>query len=401
MLSMLRKLAFLAAPVAVGMVFVTTSSSLMAQTVTLNGTVKGTDGKGLKDAEVQITRTDMKGNYKTKTNKKGEWVHAGIPNGTYDISVLVEGKPVDNLKGFKANYQSAEKPIETDLGKIAAMNAARQKAMSEGQVTEEMAKGMSKEEKEAIEKQMKAREEQIKANKALNDAYNAGREAMTAKNWAVAISKLNEAAALDAKQQAIWGGLGDSYVGQGDSQTDAAEKAASYEKGIEAYRKSIEIADDAATRNQIGLTFGQKLKKYEEMKTELFKAAELDPAKAGMYYFNVGAICTNTGQADCALEAFRRVPEGDAKFADAQFQVGVNLVSKATTKADGTVVPADGTIDAFNRYLSLAPEGANAAAAKEMIATLGGKIDQNYKDPNAKVKGPVREAAPAKPAKKK
>ena len=42
-----------------------------AQTATIEGDVKGDDGKGLKDAIIKIERLDIKGNYKTKSDKKG------------------------------------------------------------------------------------------------------------------------------------------------------------------------------------------------------------------------------------------------------------------------------------------------------------------------------------------
>ncbi len=50
-----------------------------AQTSSLAGVVKGEDGKPLKDAIILIERKDIKGNYKTKSNKKGEYIHAGLP----------------------------------------------------------------------------------------------------------------------------------------------------------------------------------------------------------------------------------------------------------------------------------------------------------------------------------
>ena len=45
-----------------------------AQVTTIEGIVKGTDGKPLEKAEVHIIRTDIKANYKTKTDKKGHYL---------------------------------------------------------------------------------------------------------------------------------------------------------------------------------------------------------------------------------------------------------------------------------------------------------------------------------------
>ena len=54
-----------------------------AQTGQLRGSVKviGADGKEapVANAVIDVYRTDMAGDYHTKTDKKGEWVFAGLP----------------------------------------------------------------------------------------------------------------------------------------------------------------------------------------------------------------------------------------------------------------------------------------------------------------------------------
>src|SRR5206468_10510772 len=72
-----------------------------AQTSALEGDVKDENGKPVQGALVKIVRTDIKGNYKVKTDKKGHYFHAGLPLGTYDVTVEVEGKARDNIKGVR------------------------------------------------------------------------------------------------------------------------------------------------------------------------------------------------------------------------------------------------------------------------------------------------------------
>ena len=43
----------------------------LAQVTAIEGDVKGIDGQPLKGAQIQIVRTDIKGNYKVNTDKKG------------------------------------------------------------------------------------------------------------------------------------------------------------------------------------------------------------------------------------------------------------------------------------------------------------------------------------------
>ena len=45
----------------------------------IKGKVIDKDGKPVKDAVIVITRKDMKGLFKTKSDKRGEYIHAGIP----------------------------------------------------------------------------------------------------------------------------------------------------------------------------------------------------------------------------------------------------------------------------------------------------------------------------------
>src|SRR5947208_12528680 len=77
------------------------SFAASAQTSSLAGEVKGEDGAPLKDAWIKIERKDIKGSYKVKTNKKGEYFHAGLPLGTYDVMLEVDGKVRDQMKGVR------------------------------------------------------------------------------------------------------------------------------------------------------------------------------------------------------------------------------------------------------------------------------------------------------------
>ena len=47
-------------------------------------------------------------------------------------------------------------------------------------------------------------------------------------------------------------------------------------------------------------------------------------------------------------------------------------------------MPAPGTVEAFQKYLQLQPQGRYAKRAQDMITSLGSTVEMNYKDPNAK-----------------
>jgi len=120
------------------------------------------------------------------------------------------------------------------------------------------------------------------------------------------------------------------------------------------------------------------------MQAELKKAADLDPANGGKYFYNLGAILVNTGQNDAAGEAFKKAIELTPTYADAYYQYGVTLVGKAQIGSDGKINPVPGTVDAFNKYLELQPNGPYAQSAKDMLTTLGSSVQTQFQNPNAK-----------------
>jgi tetratricopeptide (TPR) repeat protein len=183
----------------------------------------------------------------------------------------------------------------------------------------------------------------------------------------------------------IWANLADSYTQLAKTKTGAEQEAA-LTKGFEAWAKAIELkADDPAYHNNYALALASA-KKVAEAEAELNKAAQLDPTKAGTYYYNLGAVLVNTGQNDQAGAAFKKAIEADANHADAQYQYGIYLISKAETTADGKVTPPPGTKEAFEKYLQLRPDGPFAESAKGMIATIEATLQTTFTSPDAKKK---------------
>ncbi len=127
----------------------------MAQTSSLEGDVKGEDGQPLKGALIKIERTDIKGSYKVKTDKKGHFFHTGLPLGTYNLVCEVDGKDMDTVKGVRTRLGDPT-PVNFDLQRIKMRRDAMQKAAQQGApLTKEQSREMSAEERAAIEKRMK------------------------------------------------------------------------------------------------------------------------------------------------------------------------------------------------------------------------------------------------------
>jgi len=361
--------------------FLIFTSAALAQVSSIEGDVKGPDGAPLKGALVKIDRKDIKGHYQVKSDKKGHYFHTGLPLGTYKLTVEVDGKEMDSMDNVRTSLGDST-VINFDLQKRAQEQQSLAKAAESGTLTKDQERGMTAEQKAALEKASKERSQALAKNKALNDAFNEGMQAMQGKQWDAAITAFNKANEIDPKQTVIWAQLADAYM-QSSTQKTGADQQAAMDKGLEAFTKAIEIKpDDAAYHNNYALALA-KAKKIPEAQAELTKAAQLDPPNAGRYYYNLGAVLVNTGQNDAAGEAFKKAIDMDPNYADAQYQYGMFLLGKAQVTPEGKVIPAEGTKEALQKYLDLKPNGPYADSAKGALASIEGTVATTYQNPSA------------------
>lgn len=356
-----------------------------AQTSNIQGDVTGTDGKPLQGAQIKLDRTDIKQSFNVKTDKKGHFLYANLPTGMYNITLVVGGKEMGTLTGFRSKPGDNE-PLKFDMAKMAEANAAAAAAPPGAGPAPAQGKadaGMTKEQRAEYEKKLKEQEEAMAKDKALQDAFNTGMEAKNAKNFAVAVESFEKASTMAPTQHVVWAQLAESYISLADTKTGAEQQAA-VEKGIAAYAKAVEIkVDDPNYHNNYALALA-KGKKMDQAQVELTKAAQLDPPQAGKYYYNLGAVYVNTQQNDAAETAFNKAIELDPNYADAYYQKGLVLMNKVTLDKDGKMQAPPGTIDALQKYLSLKPDGANAEGAKAILEQLGTKVQTSFERPGAK-----------------
>jgi len=375
-----------------GLILLSTAAYAQS-TCSISGKVIGEDGQPLKDALIKIERKDIKGSYKVKTNKKGEYFHAGLPfPGTYDVGIEVNGKPYDQITAHNVRGRLGDPtPIDFDLAAEKKKAQAYTAAAESGQaLTKEQARDMSPEQKAAMEKAMKEREAVMSKNKELNAAFNAGMQAIQAQKYEEAIASLTKASELDPKQSVVWAHLADAY-GQVAKTKTGAEKQDYYTKTFDAYTKALEIKpDDASAHNNFALALAAG-GKFPEAQAELNKAAQFDPPNAGKYYYNLGALLVNSAQLEPASEAFKKALEADPNYADAHYQYGIYLISKAQVTPDGKITPVPGTKESFQKYLELKPDGPFAQSAKDMLTSMDAQINTEYKNPSAPAtkKGPA------------
>jgi tetratricopeptide (TPR) repeat protein len=349
------------------------SISAWAQTAAFEGTVTGPDGKLVVGAVMKIERQDVKGNYTVKTDKRGHYFYGGLPLGNYKITAVVDNVVRDFRSG------------RTTVGETQVVDFHLPPEGAPAAAENETARALTPAEKAEIEKKDKAAKEAMAKNKELNDAFNAGKTAAQANNWDGAIEAFSKASEVDANQHVVWGNLADSYVSRAKTKTGEAQ-AADLQKASESYQKAIAVkGDDPGYHNNYALVLAGA-KKYDEAQAELNKAAQLDPTNAGKYYYNLGAVYSNTGNVEPAAAAFKKAIESDPNYADAYYQYGLSLMGKATTDTAGKIVAPAGTTEAFQKYLDLKPDGPFAQPAKDLMASLGAKVETNFSKGNQKKK---------------
>ena len=355
----------------IGLLLALSAQPARAQFGQMQGVVKGEDGKPAANTVVSIDREDIKGHYEVKTDKNGKFFHAGLPLGRFSVSVVQKNGQPFKLGGIHTRMsEPANVEIDLQQEKMRAEAAAQGMQVQGGS----NAPKLSEEQMAAIQKAAAERDEAIKKRQALTGKFDAGMEAMKAKNYDQAITELQAAAEVDPTQHVIYAQLGEAYSGKAAA-ARGDEKKQLVEKSVEAYQKALSIkADDASYHNNFALALANA-GKLEEAQAELVKAAELDPPNGGRYFFNLGAVLVNTNHPKEAGDAFRKATESDPNFADAFYQLGVTLTGLAAVDPKtGGIVPVAGTKEALEKYIQLAPSGPNAAAAKSLIETMSGTV---------------------------
>ncbi len=343
-------------------------------TGSVKGVCKDDDGKPIAGAQVEWVSTDTGHKYTLKTNNKGEYFSLGINPGRYDVTLYKDGKQLFYFKGIPVSVD--ETTQDFDLKK------EHSAAATQGMTAEQAAKANEANAKYAAEK---------KTVGSLNEKLNAAKTASDAGDYETAITTLTEANQIDATRDLIWFKLADAYRMSAPKQTDPNEKQKRFEMAAADYQKAIDLrtasetAQKEADNNQKLAAYYNNLAevysksgKIDEAVTNYNKAAELDPTHAGSYLFNTGAVLTNAGKADEAIAVWNKVIAADPTKAEAYYQKGLNLLAKMTIGKDGKAVAPEGTAEAFQKYLELAPTGRYAQNAKDLLASIGAPVETGF-----------------------
>lgn len=338
---------------ALALALLAVAAPAVAQTGGLTGKATLKDGTPCVKCLILIERQDIKGTYKVNTNKKGEYTYIGLPLGQYKITLHDSNGQV---LYYITHHVGLGDPtaVDFDLPKLIQEDQKRQ-AVANPQAAQQAVQEQ-KEQKEFV---------------GLKQTFDQGNALYAQGKYPEAAAMFEQAVPLakDKNLVVVYAKLADTY-----------DRAKLYDKAVDAYNKALALnPNDATLHNGLGNTFAET-GKIPEAEAEFQKSATLDPAGASKAYYNLGAIMYNSGKMDAAVDAFKKATQADPKMAAAYFLEGQALMGKATLDPKTQkVVPAPGTVEAYQTYLQLDPSGPYADQAHQLLETLTGKVDTEYK----------------------
>ena len=369
-------------------------ASMLAQTASLHGHVNNAAGMTIPNAQVKLT-TDKSAALKDQKFKNtfavdanGDYKGTGIVPGEYLAIVIVGDASVDFMD--------------------VSLKAGDDKVLNFDMTRKEYIDKMSPEDKANLEAYKKKAGDALNSNKVvanLNNALKTVREDLASANpnYDQDVATMQQATTQKPDESVLWFNLGTALIAQADAgaKKARAEKRSwqsdetilkQYNDGIAADKKGIEVnaaskkptpADAGIAWNSIG-TAQAKLGKLPEAQEAFENAVKLAPASAGMIYGNEAAVLFNAGQGDAAAAAADKAIAADPNKPDPYYVKGQSLIAKATVDKAGKVVAPPGCAEAYQKYLELAPEGPHAQDAKDILGSMGEKINTKYKAPGKK-----------------
>jgi tetratricopeptide (TPR) repeat protein len=278
------------------------------------------DEKGAPIVGVKITvTTDAVANFKMEgtSNDKGDYAFS-----------LVDSTKTYKYKLEKDGYLAIEEPIKVPI----ESNTQHDFQLTSASSAQEQA-------------QATAEAEMTPQDKAV-EAYNAGAAAYNAQDIPGAKAKFQEAVALDPTLASAWSVLSALQL----KDKEYKEAAAAAEAALAA-----DPADQRALRVRVDAY--KNLGDAAKLKEATAALASADPGVAAITLVNEGVQLYNAGKMNEAKAPLEKALELDPTQARAHYLLGICYSMDDKAKAR----------EHFNKFLEMAPNDPDAAAAKEML----------------------------------
>jgi len=366
-------------------------------TATGKVTLKQADGTEVpvKDALVQIYRTDIKQSFKTKTDKKGEYVYAGMDYvGTFTILVSAPGAQPSYVAGVRLSAQPANNfALLPGDGKVLTLDDVRAAGATAGGATAKSGGATAKPSGASAADIAEAKKKQAEYEKQLAEVaarnakveernaklpvvFKAANEAFTAKKYDEAITLYDQGIAIDPEEAVVYRNKALALRSRGRDKynnsltiKEAAEKAAAREDARADFKAATETGEKAVTafrasagKNAGGAApaagggggaqnseldyLGERAESYRvalqtstQIDTEAavkaiqeYIAAETDPAKKTKAEASLGDALFQGGRIDESIASYKAILAANPNNLDAIYGLGIALASDGSTE---------------------------------------------------------------------
>jgi tetratricopeptide (TPR) repeat protein len=401
---------------------VTGSAVVSAQVGQLRGSVEMKQADGtvapLPGAVIDVFRTDVTGHYETKTDKKGNYVFAGLPFvGTYIVAASAPGAAPATISGVKAGREQEYK-LSLTPGPGNRLSEAEVKQMDSGPSAPAASGGKESAEDRAKREELIKKNAEIQArndkNKNINETlartFKAGNEALKANNYDAAIAAYDEGLAADPEQPAILTNKAIALKARGvtkfnngvktknDADVDAGKK--DFKEAAETMANAVKLVkaqpaptDPAAVANYNAnkiaalATYADAMRLYvtnvdktkADEGTAAFQeyiAAETDPKKKAAAEAQSARILFDAGQYDKAMVEYKKILAQSPDDPDALVNSGLALFNIAYSTNDKAQFQE--AANYLQRFIDKAPDTHPLKAdAKAVLDNI--KAQQNIK----------------------
>ncbi|HZS04260.1 MAG TPA: carboxypeptidase regulatory-like domain-containing protein [Blastocatellia bacterium] len=342
--------------------------SALAQTGRIEGDIKNEKGEPIVGADVVIVRTDIKGEYPVKTDKKGHYLHAGVPFvGTYTLLISAPGYRPDYIAGLRPDRPIDPITLHEGDGSKLTIEQVRQ-AQASAKQQPAGAKPMSEAEMKKQQEEYNKKKKEIEDYKSKFDEmkkhFDAGREMLAKNDYNGAATELNEAVKLDPdqNQHVIIGTLAIALYNKGVTEINAGQK----DPAKQDFTDSAAMATKAVT---------------------LMKTTMSDPAKANdpALKKNLAQYVRSQGDANAILAT----KFGDAAAADVAataYKEAINITDdpadkkKLLLKRAGTLRDASRTDEAIAAYKDILQSDPDNLEALYSLGTTYAGNEKTWQD---------------------
>jgi tetratricopeptide (TPR) repeat protein len=306
--------------------------------------------------------------YTFQVGSTGDYTGDGIAPGTYTLVYrtpdMPPGKIADQIDNIKVTA-GEDVQADDDLSR------------------KEYIDKMTPDQRKQLEEFKKKNADVTKANqviKNLNADLNEARQDDKDKKYDAAEALMLKDTGLKPDGELLWYELGLAQLG-----------LKKYDDAETNLKKSIEIASDpkkkpspellGGAHSALGEAYGRGNKPADAV-PEYDAAAKVNPSKAAVYFTNEAVVFFNTGNAEAQTVAADKAITADPTQALPYYLKGQSLAGKITVDAkSGAYVVPPGCLEAYQKYLQLAPTGPYAGEAKAIIDETQTKVTNKYKAP--------------------